>query len=115
MKNDGVPPKAARDWILEGELVDKFMIYNIVCTQNGGNIFFFRVGVRHGYRNGQDRPLQHNLLCIANPQIFCRAGCPHPAMEKPCLSLQTSQTICRGRCSSSARGVGQALKIVVGR
>ena len=30
--------------------------------------------------------------------MCCRAGCPHPAAEKPCCLQQTMQTICRGRC-----------------
>ena len=35
-------------------------------------------------RNGQDRSLQLILYCGANIQMICRAGCPHPAAEKPC-------------------------------
>ena len=35
-------------------------------------------------RNGQDRSLQLILYCGANIQMICKAGCPHPAAEKPC-------------------------------
>ena len=49
------------------------------------------------FRNGQDRSLQSELLCTATQQTVCRAGCPHPAVEKPCWLQQTRQIICRGR------------------
>ena len=35
-------------------------------------------------RNGQDRSLQLILYCDTNIQMICKAGCPHPAAEKPC-------------------------------
>ena len=39
-------------------------------------------------RNGQDCSLQLILYCGANIQMICRAGCPHPAAEKPCWLLK---------------------------
>ena len=43
---------------------------------------------------------------VNNNKIICRAGCPHPAAEKPRSAPQTLQIICRGRCSPSARWRG---------
>ena len=36
----------------------------------------------------KDRSLQLILYCGANIQMICRAGCPHPAAEKPCWLLK---------------------------
>mgnify|MGYP000721300501 CR=1 FL=1 len=42
-------------------------------------------------------------------QTICRAGCPHPAAEKPYHLQQTLQITCRGRCSPSSRPPGPAI------
>ena len=65
-----------------------------------------QISLRHKWAWFSERsrpfPTEHFIM-FCNSKMGRRAGCPHPAGEKPCHLLQTLQAIRRDRCSPSAR------------
>ena len=63
----------------------QYYVFSIFQTRTcRGLVVYLIMAYTAKPRNGQDRSLQLILYCGANIQMICRAGCPHPAAEKPC-------------------------------
>ncbi len=92
-------------------MADLFFCLGGFCFWGRGVLMFFISAIFFQAAGAQCAPLWVDVysMPIVHYKSICRAGCPHPAAEKPYHLQQTLQITCRGRCSPSSHPPGPAI------